>query len=194
MSVLLPIATFTFVMSITPGPNNILLWASGANFGLRRTLPHLLGVNLGFASLLLLIGLGLGAVFEALPALQLALKIVGSLYLLYLAYRLATASFSGGGESGRPFTFLEAAGFQYANPKAWVFGLTLMSAFALPEGGLLLGVALATLVVMVVNLPCIGVWVLFGSAIGRFLRHPRALLVFNLAMAGLLVATILLIV
>jgi threonine/homoserine/homoserine lactone efflux protein len=194
MSVLLPIVTFAFVMSITPGPNNILLWASGANFGLRRTLPHLLGVNLGFASLLLLSGLGLGAVFEAFPALQLALKIVGSLYLLYLAYRLATASFTGEGESGRPFTFLEAAGFQYANPKAWVFGLTLMRAFARPEGGLLLSVVLVTLVVMVVNLPCIGVWALFGSAIGRFLRHPRALLVFNLTMAGLLVATIVLIV
>lgn len=177
-------------MSITPGPNNIMLWASGANYGVRRTLPHILGINLGFGSLVLLCGLGLGALFEAFPTVQTFLKIAGSLYLLYLAYRIATASFGGAASAGRPFTFWEAAGFQYANPKAWVMGLTVMSAFAFTGVPFAVKAVLITLVVMLVNLPCITVWAVFGTAIGRFLTNKRALLSFNLTMAALLVGTI----
>ena len=102
MVYLLPIISFAFVMSITPGPNNIMLWASGANYGFRRTVPHMLGINLGFGSLVLLCGLGLGVLFEAFPLFQTFLKVAGSLYLLYLAYRIATASFGGAAKVARP--------------------------------------------------------------------------------------------
>lgn len=192
MVYLLPIISFAFVMSITPGPNNIMLWASGANFGFRRTLPHMLGINLGFGSLVLLCGLGLGVLFESFPAFQTFLKIAGSLYLLYLAYRIATASFGAEAKARQPLSFWEAAGFQYANPKAWVMGLTLMSTFVLPEQPLVLSVLSITLIVMLVNLPCIGVWAVFGTAIGSFLTNKKVLLGFNLLMAALLVATIIL--
>ena len=190
MSYLLPIISFAFVMSITPGPNNIMLWASGANYGLRKTLPHLFGVNLGFGSLILLCGLGLGVIFETFPVFQTVLKVIGSLYLLYLAVRIATASSASAAVTNRPQSFWEAVGFQYANPKAWVMALTAMSTFSIPQSSPLINAALITLTVMVINLPCIAVWVVFGTAIGRFLTNPRARLVCNLVMAGLLVGTI----
>lgn len=190
MSYLLPIISFAFVMSITPGPNNIMLWASGANYGFQRTLPHMLGITIGFASLILCCGLGLGALFELFPAFQLFLKIAGSSYLLYLAYRIGTASFENKVGKQTPLSFWEAAGFQYANPKAWVMGLTLMSTFVLPGQSLNLSVITVTLVVMMVNFPCIAVWAAFGTVIGRFLSNKKVLLGFNLIMAALLVATI----
>ena len=185
--------SFAFVMSITPGPNNIMLSASGANYGLRRTIPHMLGVTIGFASLVFVCGLGLGAIFESFPVIQTVLKIVGSLYLLYLAYRIAKASFSDDKEVRKPFTFWEAAAFQYANPKAWVMALTTMSTLSIPHSSFVISAALTTLVVMLINLPSISVWVLFGQGIGQFLKNKRALIGFNLIMAALLVGTIVLI-
>ena len=187
---LLPLISFAFVMSITPGPNNIMLSASGANYGLRRTIPHMLGVTIGFASLVFLCGLGLGAIFESFPVIQTILKVVGSLYLLYLAYRIARASFSDDQEVRKPFTFWEAAAFQYANPKAWVMALTTMSTLSVPSPNFVLSAAITTFIVMLVNLPSISVWVLFGQAIGQFLKNKRALITFNLIMAALLVGTI----
>ncbi len=186
----LALISFAFVMSITPGPNNIMLSASGANYGLRRTIPHMLGVSIGFASLIFFCGLGLGAVFEQFPLIQTILKVVGSLYLLYLAYRIAKASFSDDHEVRKPFTFWEAAAFQYANPKAWVMALTTMSTLSIPHPSFVISAALTTLIVIIVNLPSITVWVLFGQAIGKLLKHKRALIVFNLVMAALLVGTI----
>lgn len=190
MTYLISVVSFAFVMSITPGPNNIMLWASGANHGFRGTLPALLGVNIGFSSLIFLCGLGLGAVFEAFPVLQLLLKIAGALYLLYLAHRTAIASFGGKATDQKPMSFLEAASFQYVNPKAWVMGLTAMSAFSIPQVHFVVSAALVTLVVTVVNLPCISVWAAFGTVIGGFLTGRRARLFFNLIMAALLVATV----
>lgn len=190
MTYLISLASFAFVMSITPGPNNIMLWASGANYGFKRTLPHLLGVNLGFSSLIFLCGLGLGAAFEAVPVLQTILKVVGTLYLLYLAYRIATASFRSGLVEQKPLSFLEAASFQYANPKAWVIGLTAMSAFVIPNMHFIGNAALITFIITVVNLPCISVWAVFGTFIGRFLTNRKTLLLFNFVMAGLLVGTV----
>ncbi|MCA9837404.1 MAG: LysE family translocator [Trueperaceae bacterium] len=190
MPTLLPIISFAFVMSITPGPNNIMLWASGANFGFKRSLPHMLGINLGFGSLLLLCGLGLGALFEQFPLFQLLLKIGGSLYLVYLAYRIATASGIKQGEAAKPINFWEAASFQYINPKAWVMGLTAMSAFVLPQGSFILSTLVITLIFMLVNLPCISVWVIFGSAMGRFLTNPKLRLAFNLTLSALLIGII----
>lgn len=190
MTYLFSVVSFAFVMSITPGPNNIMLWASGANYGFRRTLPALLGVNVGFSSLIFLCGLGLGAIFEAFPVLQNALKVAGALYLLYLAYRTATASFGGEVNDQKPLSFLEAASFQYINPKAWVMGLTATGAFSIPQVHFVVSAALVTLVVTVINLPCISVWAAFGTVIGRFLTGRRARFSFNLVMAALLVGTV----
>ena len=108
------IALFGFVASVTPGPNNVMLWASGLNYGFRRTIPHLAGINIGFVSLLLAVSFGLGALFQRWEWMGVALRIVGSIYLLYLAYRVATAGSAEKADTTKPFTFWEAAAFQYA--------------------------------------------------------------------------------
>lgn len=193
MVTLLSLISFGVVMFVTPGPNNIMLWASGANFGLKRTLPHLFGVATGFGSLMLVTALGLGALFERFPIIQTSLKVLGSLYLLYLAYRLTVAKMRDSEQSARPVSFLEAVGFQYANPKVWVIALTAASTFVLVESFVLNAVLLA-LTLMVINLPCISVWAVFGSAMSQFLQNPRRMKVFNGVMAGLLVGTVVLLV
>ena len=136
--VLVALCLFAIATSITPGPNNIMLLASGVNFGLRRTLPHTLGISSGFCILLLAVGLGLGFLFTSFPLLQVALKILGSLYMLYLALRIATSrSFNQKGDQAshkqsRPMTFMEAALFQWVNPKAWVMAISSMSLYTNP--------------------------------------------------------------
>lgn len=187
--VLIPLAMFAFVGSITPGPNNVLLAASGANFGVRRTVPHMCGISIGFAGLVGAVGLGLGALFAAMPSLHIALKLAGAAYLVYLAWRIANATPSKAGGRGRPFSFLEAAGFQLANPKGWVLAITAVSAFTRPGQDYYLDLALVVAVFMVVNLPSIAVWTVFGAGIGRFLTSDTHRRAFNWTMAGLTVAT-----
>lgn len=183
------LVTYMFVMSITPGPNNVMLTASGANFGFRRTLPHMLGIPLGFAFQTLLVCLGLGALFARVPHLQDTLAWVGAAYLIYLAWRLLGAGAVGRSHSARPLTFIESVLFQFVNPKAWVMAITIATLF-LPKGG---SVALALVVmaaIMVgVNLCCITLWAGFGSAMRCFLDHAARRTVFNATMAALLAAT-----
>ena len=185
------LALFAFVSSITPGPNNMMLMSSGLTFGFARTLPHMWGVAFGFTLMVFAIGIGLGAVFEAFPALDLALKIASFLYLLYLAWKIANAGPIKGGASisGAPMTLLQAATFQWINPKAWVMAINATAAYA-PKGNLLLGVGLVSLVFGLVNLPCIGAWVLFGNALRALMADPRWVRRINIAMALALAASL----
>ena len=188
------LAIFAFVSSITPGPNNIMLWGSGMNFGFRRTLPHMLGVNLGFTSLLLVTNLGLGTVFLRYPAINLVLRVVGSAYLLYLAYKVATATgVTEQTSAATPMTFAQAAAFQYVNPKAWIMGATAASAFLPDDRPLLVGVVTLTTVFAVINLPCITTWVASGTAIGKLLTNTRRRQTVNGILGLLLVGTVILI-
>lgn len=187
---LLPLTLFAFSMSVTPGPNNVMLTASGANYGFRRTLPHMLGVSLGFCSLIVVAAMGLGAVFTHYPGLQASLRVVGSGYLLYLAWRIAHApppSERAPGE-GRPLRFHEAAAFQYVNPKAWVMAITAVGTFTLAGEGYAASAAAVAVVCTLVNLPSVSLWAGFGVAIARVLRTPAAWRTFNVAM-GLLTAS-----
>ena len=135
LTLLLPLALFAFVSSITPGPNNVMLTASGATFGYRRTLPHMLGISAGVAVMLLMVGAGLGTVFETMPVLYSILKYVGAGYLLYLAWRIASANgMDGAAARSKPFTFLEAAAFQWVNPKAWIMSVGMIHALGLTQG------------------------------------------------------------
>jgi threonine/homoserine/homoserine lactone efflux protein len=186
IEVLLALAAFAFVSSVTPGPNNFMLLASGVNFGFRRTIPHMCGIAFGFCLLLLAVGFGLGALLAAYPPLHLALKIAGGTYLLYLAWRIATTRAvkeRGGRES--PMTFLEAAAFQWVNPKAWVLAVTGMAIYADPARPFLT-VLLVTLVFTLVNWPSVSIWAAFGVMLRQFLADPRRLRWFNLAMGVLL--------
>ncbi|WP_421929609.1 LysE family translocator [Neoaquamicrobium sediminum] len=180
---LLALVVFAFVTSITPGPNNFMLLASGVNFGFRRTIPHMLGIGGGFLSLLLGVGFGLGALLTAYPSLHLALKLAGGAYLLYLAWRIAMSrSLSEkDGKAARPMTFLEAAAFQWVNPKAWVMAVTAMAVYADPAAPFL-SVLVVALAFALVNLPSVSTWAGFGMALRGFLADPVRLKWFNIAM------------
>ena len=188
---LLAIPALAFVTSISPGPSNVMLLASGVNFGFRRTIPQILGITVGFSTLLVAAGLGLGAVLRAVPPLELALKVVGGGYLLYLAWRIASARSMGpeAAAGARPLTFLESAAFQWINPKAWVVALTVMAVHADPVSPAVSAVLVAA-VFALVNLPWIAVWAAFGTALRGFLADPARLRWFNIAMGLLLAASL----
>ena len=188
---LIAFVIFAIVGSITPGPNNMMLLASGVNFGLARTIPHLLGVSIGFAAMVAAMGLGLGTIFEAYPVLHMILRYVGAAYLVFLAWKIATAGAPGenGAARRRPITFLQAAAFQWVNPKAWVLALSAISTYT-PPGQFFFNVLVVAIVFGAVNLPCVGLWVLFGTAMRRLLTHPTVVRVFNGVMAVALVASL----
>jgi threonine/homoserine/homoserine lactone efflux protein len=185
----LPFATYSLVMSITPGPNNVMLTASGATYGFRRTIPHLLGISFGFGVELLAVCAGLGAVFTRWPDLQTILRWVGAAYLLYLGVRMLGSGPASSRMTSRPVTFLEAAIFQFLNPKAWVMTITAATLFLPHELGVLAAGAYMLLMMVVMNMPCTAVWALFGSSLRRFLEHPPIRFGFNAAMAVALSAT-----
>jgi threonine/homoserine/homoserine lactone efflux protein len=188
LSTLAALAGFAFVTSITPGPNNLMLLASGTHFGWRRSLPHLLGISFGFGVMLVLVGLGLGEVFTRYPGLHDVLKWASLGYLLYLAFKVATAAPPAGDGSpgeGRPMGFGAAALFQAINPKAWAMALTAVTAYGE------LGVPALVAVFVLVNLPCCGSWALLGEQMRRWLHRPRALKVFNWGAAALMVVSVL---
>jgi threonine/homoserine/homoserine lactone efflux protein len=191
MDTLLPYVLYCAAMSGTPGPNNVMVLASGVNYGYRRTLPHILGINIGFSLMLGVMALGLGAAFVAEPRLQVVLKAVGVAYMLWLAWKIATAGGVGEGEvGGKPMTFLQGAAFQWVNVKAWIMVLGAISVYA-PEGYSPAGKALYLGgIMLLVGSPPTHAWTLFGVGIGRFLQNPKALRAFNVAMAALLVLSL----
>jgi threonine/homoserine/homoserine lactone efflux protein len=190
IDIVIALVGFAFVTSVTPGPNNLMLLSSGVNFGLRASLPHMLGVGLGFGAMIAILGLGLAQVFSATPELQTGLKIAGGLYMLWLAWKIANAGQVGEGRaSGSPITFLQAALFQWVNPKAWFMAITAIAAYAVPPDyywSLLMVIG----VFVAINIPSIGMWTLFGVGLRRVLSNPRHLRVFNVIMAVLLVLSL----
>lgn len=187
----LALIAFGFVSSITPGPNNIMLTASGVNFGFVRTVPHMLGIGAGFMLLLLAVGSGVGALLRLLPWLDLVLKLTGAAYLLWLAWKVARSGemSDDGNGSARPMTFLQAAAFQWVNPKAWVMAVSAMALYVRPEQALT-DVLIITVIFGLVNVPCVSAWAAFGHALRGYLRDPVRARIFNIAMAILLVASI----
>lgn len=174
METLLPLAGFAFASSITPGPNNLMLSASGIAFGLRRTLPHLAGVLVGFQSMLIVCASGVGALVAAFPEVALAMRLVGSGYLLYLAWVMRNAfAADASGRLPRPLTFVEAVLFQFVNPKAWIMALTAVSVFVPQTEPRWLALTVLCAVFAGVNLPCIWAWTMLGVSLRRWLAMPR---------------------
>ena len=186
---LLALIGFAFVTSVTPGPNNMMLLASGANFGFRRTIPHMLGISIGHLLMTVIVGLGLAGLVNQEPRVLDVLKWVSVAYLLWLAWKLAHASApEGTAGQGRPLTFLGAAAFQWVNPKAWTMSLGAVTAYA-PEATVL-NVVIIAAVFAAINLPSVSVWTLAGEQMRRFLTSPARLRVFNYTMAAMLVASL----
>ncbi|TGG93229.1 LysE family translocator [Natronospirillum operosum] len=195
LSYLLSLFMFTVVATITPGPNNLMVTASGANFGFRRTIPHILGIAVGFSVLGLVIASGLGAVFERWPVMQRILQVVGATYLLFLAWKIWRAgrvqlSDVEVSEEARPLTFWQAAAFQWVNPKAWTMAITALSAFALAPPMHIWSAAAVILMYFVVAFPCTSFWTLLGREVVKWLHSDRARQWFNSTLAALTVASV----
>lgn len=190
LATFLALLTFSFVSSVTPGPNNIMLFSSGVNFGMWRTWPHAFGIAFGFGILLAAVGFGLGVLLKTYPALFLTIKIAGGLYMLYLAWRIFN---SGPVEvkegTARPMTFFEAALFQWVNPKAWVMAMVAMSAYT-SEGDYTTNVGIVVIAFCLVNFPSVSIWAGFGTVMRRFLQDPAKLKLFNTVMALSLVVSL----
>lgn len=182
---------FAFVSSITPGPNNTMLLASGVNFGFRRTIPHALGISAGFMVLVLAVGLGLGGVFKAVPMAYTVLRYLGAAYLLYLAWKVATSGplSTADNDHRQPLGFWGAAAFQWVNPKAWVMAVGAITTYT-PSQGYLTNVCVIALVFALINLPSVCLWAGCGSALRNVLTQPKWLLVFNVTIALLLVVSL----
>ena len=190
IDVLYALVLFCFVSGVTPGPNNMMLMSSGVNYGFRRTLPHLLGVVIGFSLMVALIGLGLDAIFARFPALLPMLRYLGAAYMLWLAWKIAVSGpVKEGASEGRPLGFLGAAAFQWINPKAWVIAIGALTAYAV-SANYTISVAFVALTYLLVGLPSSGAWVMFGSAMRKLLSDPKRVRPFNWTMAALLVASV----
>lgn len=183
------LATFAFVTSITPGPNNLMLMASGANFGFQRSLAHMFGIGIGFLVMVVLVGFGLAQIFQTWPTSYEILRGLSVAYLLYLAWKTATAAGLGRNASqGKPMSFLQAAAFQWVNPKAWAMALGAISAFAPDHSPA--SILTVALIFAAINLPCVSSWTILGQQMARFLTNQHRRRVFNLIMASLLVLTL----
>lgn len=187
------VAVFAAVMTGTPGPNNVMLTASGANFGYRQSIPHFVGIGIGLVTLIILSAAGLGVVFQTYPVIQQGLKILGCSYLLYLAWKIATAQpmvITESEKQSRPMSWHAAALFQFLNPKAWVMSITAVGSFTYSGEQYWLSVAVIAVTFMCVQMPCSSVWVSFGSFIRRWLSSPTSWRRFNWIMGGLTAACV----
>lgn len=190
MEVLAALVGFSFVSSVTPGPNNLLLWASGAEFGFRRTIRHVIGTALGIGSLALAVAAGLGALITTVPEIAFAMKLAGSAYLLYLAYRIAGARALERGQVARPLGLLQAASFQAINPKAWIFALGAITTFRPPGPPTVAGSLLVAVTMTIVVVPTAALWAGAGGALSRLMAGERANRLVSLALAALLAAMV----
>lgn len=183
------LALFAFVSSSKPGPNNLMLMASGANFGYARSIPHMLGISIGFMVMLFAVGAGLVQIFDRFPVIYDVLKIASVIYMLWLAWKIANAApITKNAQAGAPMTFLQAAAFQWVNPKAWAMALTAITVYIGDASLLWLGVG--ALIFAVVNLPSVSLWTIAGQQMQRFLTNPRRLRAYNWTMAALLIASL----
>ena len=191
MDVFFAVLFFAFSSSITLGPNNIMMMASGVNYGIKASLPHLLGICVGFPVMVLLVGLGFGLVLQQSPWLHWVIKILGILYLFWLAWRIGSSvPGSVDAVTRPPLTFLQAALFQWVNGKAWVMASGAIAAFTSLQGNFYVDVVQITAAFLVMSMPCVGLWLVFGALLRPLLAKPLAQRIFNIAMALLLVASV----
>jgi len=192
ITMLFSIATFTLSTVLSPGPNNIMLLSSGLTFGYKRTISHMLGIIFGFPFMVVLVGLGLGAIFELYPIVFIVLKYIGMIYLFWMAYKIATntSSFDLNNNSN-PFTFLQSAIFQWLNPKAWVMAVTSISVFVTSNENTTMQVFIIAFIYMLSGIISTNSWTLGGVVLKKILKDEKLIKIFNITMAILLVASVL---
>lgn len=193
--IFLSLMLFAVVGTLTPGPNNIMLLAAGMNFGYLRTVPHMLGVGLGFPVLVIFVGLGLSQLFDYFPFSYVILKLVSSVYLFFLAWKIATAAKPDldVGVGGTPLTFVQAAGFQWVNPKAWTMSLSAISLYGASDvsfGQSFYSISLVALAFLLAAILSTNVWTLLGDKMRQFIMDDKKLRIFNVLCGGALVASL----
>lgn len=192
MDIFIAVFFFAFSTTVTPGPNNIMIMSSGVNYGVKASLPHFLGICLGFPAMVLLVGMGFGAVLEQLPLLHQMIKVVGTLYLLWLAWVIGSQTPKAIEKGNRtPLTFWQAVLFQWVNGKAWVMATGAVAAFTTVAGTLWSEVMAITAAFLAVAFPCVGVWLVAGAGLRQLMASHTAQRIFNIAMAILLVFSVL---
>ncbi len=191
MSLYLSILLFAFASGITPGPNNMMILSSGLNYGIRRSMPHMAGIALGFTFMLLVIGLGMGTLFDRLPILHRIIQVVGVVYMLYLAWKIASAPVQDiqTGDA-RPFSFWQAFLFQWVNPKAWVMGTGAFATYTNMDSNIYVQMLIITLIFAITTVPCLLVWAGLGASLQHLLQKPAYQQWFNRIMGVLLVLSI----
>lgn len=191
MEFIIAIFIFSASATVTPGPNNIMILASGLNFGTLKSLPHYLGICVGFPIMVMLIGLGFGFLFERFPVVHTYIRIIGIFYLLFLAWKIAnSAPNSLNAKQATPFSFLQAVLFQWVNPKAWIMATSAVAAFTSGGTDILIQVVIIALIFMIVAFPSTGMWLFFGVWLKKIFNTPSHLKAFNIVMASLLVLSI----
>lgn len=192
MEFYLAVLLFAVSSTVTPGPNNIMIMTSGLNYGVKNSIPHLLGICFGFPVMVIIIGLGFSVVFEMYPLFHEAIKVFGVLYLLYLAWLIASSSpVSLEGKKSKPLSFTQAALFQWVNPKAWVVATGAVSAYTSVSSDIIGQVVYIALAFLFVAFPSLGIWLIFGVGIKKYLKSPKHQKIFNLSMALLLIGSVL---
>ena len=194
LQLFIALASFYFVMFVTPGPNNAMLTASGIKFGFKRTLPHLIGIPCGHIVQISLVCLGLGKIFQIYPHIQEVLKYVCAAYLLYLGYKIIGSFSEHKKDSSRPLKLYEAALFQFVNPKAWTVAIMVASGFFPKEEILVIAILFSTLTAAIVCFPSICLWALFGSSIRLMIKNTKIKKVVEFLLAFLLLVTAIIII
>ena len=190
LSELAALVAFAFVGSFSPGPNNAVLWASGISFGFRRTVPHVIGGALGVGALVAAVAAGIGAFLDAVPAAALTLKVAGSVYLLFVAWRVAGSGAMARAEAPHPLGVRQAAVFQWLNPKAWVFAIALVGTFLPEDLHRLAGIALLTGIVIAVVAVSFTIWAAGGAALSRFVDDERRRRAVSLVLSAMIVGSV----
>ncbi len=182
---------FAFSAAITPGPNNVMLMSSGLNYGVRKSLPHLFGICLGFPVMVLLIGVGLGSLFERFPMIHTVIQVLGIVYLLYLAWVIAmTKTHDISSSNAKPLNFWQAALFQWVNPKAWIMATGAIATYTTLSTNIFQQIGIIALIFLITAFPSAATWLFFGANLKRFLQNPKHQKIFNISMALLLVGSI----
>ena len=192
---LLSIFSFAIATAFSPGPNNLMLLSSGLTFGYKKTIPHILGVMVGFPIMVIAVGLGVERVFEMFPKLYDILKVLGLGYLLWMAWQIANSSGSMSSDDGKrqkPFTFIQAGLFQWLNPKAWIMAITATTSFTTSSTHLFLQIMIIAFVYLLVGIGSTNAWALGGLFLQRIISNERRVKIFNVCMAILIVLSVVL--
>jgi len=191
MELLPAIIFFAISMSVTPGPNNIMVMTSGLNYGIRKSMPLFFGICIGFPIMIIFVGLGLNVIFDIYPLLFEIIKILGIFYLLYLAYIIATSTSIIINKDSKPLSFFQGALFQWINPKAWITATGAIAAYTSLTLGLYTQVFVISLTFLIVAFPCVGIWLFFGMRLKKLLQKKKYQTRFNYSMAILLCLSVL---